>query len=150
FGLLLAPPGWFSFDSMRDSFLAKPETLMDPSHLSGGLLGYVVLAAGGVGWLVRRDLGAALRRLGIEPLRRRDLVVVVLGVGALIALNASGEALQHRFFPHLWASDRAFTKALAGKMAAPQAVLLGLSAGVGEEITLRGALQPRLGLFLTS
>ena len=29
-------------------------------------------------------------------------------------------------------------------------VLLGLSAGVGEEITLRGALQPRLGIVLTS
>jgi membrane protease YdiL (CAAX protease family) len=29
-------------------------------------------------------------------------------------------------------------------------LLLGLSAGIGEEITLRGALQPRLGLFWTS
>jgi len=29
-------------------------------------------------------------------------------------------------------------------------LLLGLSAGIGEEITLRGALQPKLGLALTS
>ena len=31
-----------------------------------------------------------------------------------------------------------------------QTLLLGLSAGIGEEITLRGALQPKLGIALTS
>jgi len=150
FGLLIAAPAWFSFDSMRDTFLAKPETLMDPSHLSGGLLGYILLAAGGVGWLVRRDLRATLSRLGIERVRPRDLLIVGLGVAALVALNAVGDSAQHRWFPTLWASDHDFTKAISRKLSPTQTLLLGMSAGVGEEITLRGALQPRLGLILTS
>ena len=30
------------------------------------------------------------------------------------------------------------------------ALILGLSAGIGEELLLRGALQPRFGIFITS
>jgi hypothetical protein len=150
YGLLLALPVWFQFDVMRESLLENPKALLDPSHLSGGVLGYVLLALGGVGWLVRRDLRGTLERLGILGLARRDALILPLGVAALVALNAGGDALQHALVPALWARDHEFTRVLARSLAPAQAVLLGVSAGVGEEITLRGALQPRLGLALTS
>ena len=150
FGVLLATPAWFSFDAMRETLLAKPEQLTDPSHLSGGLVGYILVAVGGVGWLVRRTMRQTLQRLGIQRFQLLDVLVVVLGVAVLVGLNAAGDAVQHRWLPGLWRKDHDFTKALAGHLAPLQTILLGVSAGVGEEITLRGGLQPRLGILLTS
>src|SRR5262249_57168061 len=54
------------------------------------------------------------------------------------------------WFPSLWAADQRMTQAIASGITPARAVLLGLSAGIGEEITLRGALQPRLGIPLTA
>jgi membrane protease YdiL (CAAX protease family) len=39
---------------------------------------------------------------------------------------------------------------IAGGLSQWDTLLLGVSAGVGEELALRGALQPKLGVFLTS
>ena len=149
-GLLLSVPAWFAFESIEASLLENPAPLLEKARLSGALLGYALVALGGVGCWIRRDVRQSLDRLGLHPIRARHLGIIVIGAVVLLALNGGGEAIQRRFFPALWASDREMTKMLARAMTPGRIALLGLSAGVGEEVTLRGGLQPRLGLVLTS
>ncbi len=146
-GLLLAVPGWFA---LRGVLIDESQNLMEQLPLGGGLIGYVLLALAAVGFMVRRDLRATLDRLGLKPLTMSHAGVILLGVIGLLLLNHGADLLQRWALPELWMRDQEFNEALAGGLSHAQAVLLGLSAGIGEEITMRGALQPRLGLVLTS
>jgi hypothetical protein len=149
-GLLLGIPAWFAFRGVLANVLENPSDFINPGGLGGGLLGYVLLALAGVGFRVRRSLRATLERLGIRAFRASDAFFVAGGVAALYLLNAGLESLQRSAFPTLWSHDQAFGNALASTLGPAQIVLLGLSAGIGEEITMRGALQPRLGILLSS
>jgi membrane protease YdiL (CAAX protease family) len=149
FCFLLAVPGAF----IAPSLLADPKTLsglVDEASSSQSVLGYVLLAAASVGFLVRRDLRETLARLGIGRLASRDVTLIVLGVPALLLINAGGEWIQQRVFPDLWAMDQLASRAIASGLSQRGMLVVGLSAGIGEEITLRGALQPKLGLVTTS
>jgi hypothetical protein len=148
--LLISLPAALAFSRMMDSLLGSPELLTGARVLAGELLGYLVLTLAGVGFLVRRDLPQSAERLGLRRLRARDLGFIVAGAAALLALNTGTEWLQRTSFPALWAHDHEVNDALVKGLSAGQAVLLGVTAGVGEELTMRGALQPRLGLILTS
>jgi len=99
---------------------------------------------------VRRNFAAAAARLGLVWPGWRDLIAATLVLAVLWGLNLGADAMQHRLFPGLWEADRRVTEAIASGMGFGTALLLGLSAGIGEEITLRGGLQPRLGILLTS
>lgn len=148
-GLLLALPGWYAF---RDSFeeLLGDESLINEATLGSGLIGYVVLALAAVGFLVRRNLADTLQRLGLRPFGQRDYAVIPVGVALLFALNVGLETVQRTWFPELWESDLRVTELIAGGLTTGQVLMVGLSAGIGEEITLRGGLQPRMGIFMTS
>jgi len=148
-GLMFCVPGWYLVARDPDMLLAQEE-LLGAGSLWGGLIGMTLLAFGGVGFLVRRDLRATLERLGIAAVRPRDVIIVALGVAFLFFVNGGAEVLQRHWFPELWASDQRVNAMLAGRLSRAEAVLLGVSAGVGEELSMRGALQPRLGLVLTS
>lgn len=148
--LWVALPAWLAFRDQLAELLRDPAALVGAEKLSGGLVGYVVLAFAAVGLAVRRDLRGALARLGLVAPRPVDGLTVAVGILALWLFNAGTEQLERNLFPALWASDQAFTAALAGFMGPGLMVLLSLSAGIGEEVTLRGALQPKLGILLTS
>jgi len=148
--LALAVPGWFAAQQLMETLLHENGSLMDQAGLSGGLVGYVLLAFAGVGFLVRRSFGDCARRLGLAVPRPRDLGVALLALAALWALNTGADWIQRQWFPALWAADHRITEAMAAGLTPQRALLLGLSAGIGEEITLRGALQPRLGVPLTA
>jgi hypothetical protein len=150
FGLLFALPGWFAFRDVVDQLIEDPGRLIEDLALGGSLVGYVTLALASIGFLVRRDLAASLERLGVGCPTLRAALVVLAGAAALFVLNGAGEVVQRTYLPALWEQDRRMTEAIVGGLSAGGAVVLGLSAGVGEEITLRGALQPRLGVLLTS
>jgi hypothetical protein len=149
-GILLAVPAWFAFDALKETLLQNPEPLLAKAKLSGALIGYILLALGGAGCWIRRDLRQTLDRLGLRPVTLRHVGIILAGAAALVLLNAGAESVQHRFFPELWKLDHEVTSMLARAMTPGRVVLLGLSAGVGEEVTLRGGLQPRLGITLTS
>jgi membrane protease YdiL (CAAX protease family) len=125
-------------------------SLFDQGFIGSGLLGYVVLALASVGFMVRRDLSATLERLGLRPLASSDYAVIPLGVLLLFGLNLALETVQRTWFTDMWLSDQRVSQLIAAQLGLTQILMLGLSAGVGEEITLRGALQPRLGIWLTS
>jgi hypothetical protein len=149
FGFLIAAPGWYAAQSM----FANPEDAkLMFSHLTlgGAVFGYVILALAAVGFLMRRDLRATLERLGLTRPRPRDLLLVVVGVPLLWGCNSGFEWVQQHAFHASWEADRRVTEALAGALDRRSMTMVALSAGIGEEITMRGALQPKLGLVLTS
>jgi membrane protease YdiL (CAAX protease family) len=80
----------------------------------------------------------------------RHAIIAFIGLGAVVALNSGMEALEHARFPALWAADQDMGKLIAGDLSLAAGILLGVSAGVGEELLVRGALQPRAGLFWAS
>jgi membrane protease YdiL (CAAX protease family) len=148
--LLICVPLWFVFQRIPELFELDGQIMLGSGELVASMLGYNVVALAGVGWLVRRDLRQALRRLGVEPIRGTHWVWVIVGTAALFALATGGEWLQKTYFPSYYAADRRFDEMLAGSLTGAGMVLLGISAGLGEELTIRGALQPRLGLWLTA
>jgi hypothetical protein len=148
--LWVALPAWLTFRDQIADLLRDPGALVSASKLTGGLIGYLVLAFASIGFMVRRDGRGSLERLGLTALRPAGWLTVLAGIAALWLFNLGSEALEKSVFPALWASDQAFTAGLAGVMGPGLMLLLSLSAGIGEEITLRGALQPKLGIALTS
>ena len=124
--------------------------LVAKGSLWSNLIGMTVLALGGVGYRIRRNLRQTLQRLGLLDVKSRDWIVIAVGVVAIVLLNAGAEWLQRTWVPDLWASDQRVNRMIAGGLSQWDTLLLGVSAGVGEELALRGALQPKLGVFLTS
>jgi hypothetical protein len=148
-GLLFGWPGWWLFRRQAE-MLAQDNGLLGFDNLSSGLIGLCLIALGGVGFRVPRTFRATLERLGLRAPNFGDLAWIVAGVGALFVFNAGAERFQQLRFPELYRSDHEITQMMAGQLSRGETLLLGLSAGVGEEVSLRGALQPRLGLILTS
>lgn len=113
---------------------------------------FVLMGFVGVGWLIRRGGRATLDRLGIVmPSIAQVLVAIGLGfvmVGVIIALETVSNALGWGFDEDV---GRLSEQLLGGLiLTVPGILTLGLSAGIGEETLMRGALQPRFGLVLTS
>jgi CAAX protease family protein len=133
-----------------DNMLDQGSPLLEEFAAGGSLAGYVIAAFASVGFLIRRDLRETLRRLGLRRPTFSQFVWIALGVVMLAGLNGGFDALEHRFLPSLWQSDQRVGEAIAGGLTPFQMAMVGLSAGIGEEITLRGALQPKLGIVLTS
>lgn len=149
-GLISAIPLWFATRRLFDTLEVDLSEMLDGAGLGLGLVGYVLLAFAAVGWLLGRDTPAALARLGIRPLTLRHAIVIVVGTAALFAMNGGADLVQRRWFHDLWLEDQRVNQAIVASLLPWEMLVLGLSAGIGEEITLRGALQPRLGLFWTS
>ncbi len=108
-----------------------------------------------VGYAVRRDLGEALRRLGFV---RPTLAQLAIGVG-LGALLVGVIFLLDPAISWLWTQlgwpvtdGEAFNELLEPVLNAGVlgAVVLGVVAGVSEELAVRGVLQPRLGIVLSN
>lgn len=148
--LLVGLPGWLVMHELLDEAGYSLDQLMEGVNFGGELLGYVLLAFGAVGFMLRRDLAQTLDRLGLSSLTPSHLLSIAAGMLALIVLNVGAERVQQQLLPELWRSDQAVVSAIAGQLTLGQSVMLGLSAGIGEEITMRGALQPKLGIFWTS
>ncbi len=148
-GAIFCIPAAYAFRQAPDLLLANGE-LLGTRTLWTALVGMVLLALAGVGFLVRRDLPGTLARLGVEPMRPGHLLLVPIGVAALYLLNGAAETVQRLWMSRQWFIDQQINNALAGSLSPAQMLLLGLSAGIGEELVLRGAVQPRLGLLRTS
>jgi hypothetical protein len=148
--LALAIPGWFALQTIFDELFDPSSTLIDKASLEAQLVGYILLAIASVGLLIRRDWKSTFDRLGIGPITASHLAIVALGVISLYGLNAGADWIQQTWFRDLWESDRQVNQTIAAGLGPVRIAMLGVSAGVGEEITLRGALQPKLGLLMTS
>lgn len=149
FILLFAVPGWFAARELLAG-VEDGSAVFGRLASGGGVIGYVLLALAGVGFLTVRDGRATIDRLGLTRPKVRDLALVGIGFLALFALNSGGDWVQRHFFPGAWAADQHVNQLIAHALDRRGMFVVGLSAGIGEELTMRGALQPRLGLVLTS
>lgn len=148
--VLLCVPVQLRFDELMAAVLAQEKSLVTTAGLVAQLVGLVAIALAGVGAAVRRDLRQTLERLGVTRLQPVDALYVVGGVAACLVANAGLEQLEQRWFPAWYAADQAIVAQMAGGLSLAGIVVLGISAGVGEELFVRGALQPRLGLVLSN
>jgi membrane protease YdiL (CAAX protease family) len=106
-----------------------------------------------VGYGTRRRLPAALERLGlVRPTWRQALAAV--GIALLLV---AGVQLLSAGITWLWGAmgwpvtdDAAFGELLSFALSPIGAVVIGVTAGLGEELAVRGALQPRLGILLSN
>ena len=121
-----------------------------------GQLPFVVVALCGVGLGVRRNFREALVRLGYGPITLPQIGVVALFIAGALLLSFAFDALFAALQPELFErvgeiSEGLFSpEGLSPVSVVLFALLIGVGAGLGEETLFRGALQPRLGIILTS
>ncbi|MFN3649198.1 MAG: CPBP family intramembrane glutamic endopeptidase [Armatimonadota bacterium] len=133
----------------ESAFVTGPQELF--SSMVYMVLWTVPASMVAVGFLVTRTWREALERLGlVRPTGRQ----VALGIGVAVGL-AGVLLLTEPLFFQLWermglprTDQETFEKILAPAISPLGAVILGLSAGISEEVAVRGVLQPRLGILL--
>ena len=110
----------------------------------------VALALAGIGFGLTRGFRESVARLGLRPITRRQIVLAIV-VAALLQVGVGGlEYLESLLLPSVHALEDRFGYQFVGLPPWVGAVLTSVSAGVGEEVLFRGALQPRLGIVLTA
>jgi membrane protease YdiL (CAAX protease family) len=119
-----------------------------------GLIWTVAGSAFMVGLWIRQDLRGTLARLGlVRPTPKQ----VLIGIGAAFLLlglfHVAEPAITHAFgLAGIPTTDEAAIEKLFGAMNLSPLVALiaSISAGIGEELTFRGVLQPRFGIVLSA
>lgn len=105
------------------------------------------------GYPVARTFRTALYRLGlVRPSGRQIVVGVVVALAMVAGATVLDMAIGTIWNAMGWARTdmAAFEKLLGAAMSPVGAVLIGVTAGLGEEMIMRGALQPRLGIILSN
>jgi membrane protease YdiL (CAAX protease family) len=148
--LLIPVPFQLLSDDLMGIVKGSGRPLADVGSLVAQLFGEVVFALSAVGLWVARDWRAVRERLGLGGLRVRHLGVAAAGLAAVIGVNTGMEWFERTHYHALWLRDQDMTKLIAGDLSMGAALVLGVSAGVGEELLVRGALQPRVGLVWAS
>ncbi len=106
-----------------------------------------------VGFGITRDLRGALARLGLaRPTLRQALIGVGLALLLAGAVQVLGMGIDWLCGLMGWpvTDEEAFEQLFAFAINPVGALVIGISAGLGEELAVRGVLQPRLGLWLSN
>jgi membrane protease YdiL (CAAX protease family) len=153
--IVLGLLGVFIANSLAPMAGSPPDEELIPSV---GLLELLVQAAFflaiayiAVGLPYWRDLRAATERLGIVAPDARTIGIAVVATFAAFLVAALVGLLQQQLDPELSESLNEIVDQMTGQVQNPiGAVVLGASAGIGEEAIFRGALQPRFGILIPS
>jgi membrane protease YdiL (CAAX protease family) len=153
--IVLGLLGWFVGASLTPMADDPPAADLIPSI---GILELVVQAAAfvaiayiAVGYPYWRDLRAATDRLGIVVPDARTIGVAVAAMFACFLVAGLAGLAAQQVDPELSESLEEVVDQLTAQVQNPAgAVILGASAGIGEEAIFRGALQPRYGIVLPS
>lgn len=107
----------------------------------------------GIGFAIRRGTAEAFSRLGLRlPLREDITAGIAVGLalyfGSVIFSNVWQMFVSLEEFQQQTQAAEQFAQVLLAQL--PLAIVVSLSAAVGEEILIRGALQPIFGVWLSS
>jgi hypothetical protein len=133
--------------------IPMPEDGMMMRQAIYGLLWLLPGASVAAGWGLGRDRGAALARLGlVRPTGGQLLIGLAIAVGLAVVSPPLDFAVARVFEAMGWAhTDGAWISQLFGFALSPiGALAAGVTAGLGEELLVRGLLQPRVGLLLAN
>jgi uncharacterized protein len=112
---------------------------------------FLAVAYIAVGFPYWRDLRAATERLGIVAPDPRTIGIAIAATFASFVVAGIAGFLSQQFDPGLSESLDEIVDQLTAQVQNPiGAVVLGASAGIGEEAIFRGALQPRYGIIIPS
>ena len=121
-----------------------------PSVVAGEAV-FVLLALLGVGLFTRRRPLQVLDRLGLGLPRLSHLVLAVTAIVVLLGLDLLVSLAWRMLWPTNYELVAKVSQNLFAGFASPgNALLLALSAGIGEELLFRGALQPRFRIVFTA
>ena len=106
---------------------------------------YLAIAIFGYGYLTRRNLKETLNSLGVKKLNFSGIVFgFIAGIGLIFLVIIFSLIFQH------FGLEEENTDWLKNLISVQNAFIIGLSAGICEEILFRGALQPKFGIILTA
>jgi membrane protease YdiL (CAAX protease family) len=112
---------------------------------------FVIFALAGVGLLIRRRGRGTWQRLGLRRPTWKQLLAAVGIAGLLLGFDFLVSWVWQGIDPAGYDLLEKVNENLFGDLATVGgAIALGLSAGISEELLFRGAVQPRLGLLLTT
>lgn len=112
---------------------------------------FAVMAFAGVGLYIRRSFAASSDRLGLVTPAWWHITLALGAAGAFWVLGEVSLWLSQIYTPDITAKVQTTSDHLFGGLGGPAGIAaLALLPGFCEEVLFRGALQPRLGLLLTS
>jgi membrane protease YdiL (CAAX protease family) len=112
---------------------------------------FVAIAYIAAGYPYWRDLRAATERLGIVVPDPRTVGIAIAATFLCFVVAAIAGLVSQQFDPGLSESLDEIVDQMTAQVQNPiGAVVLGASAGIGEEAVFRGALQPRYGIIIPS
>lgn len=114
-------------------------------------IAFTLFALLGVGFGLRRSLADTLERLGVTRVTPRQIGIVFGAIVVLTVFDALVSTAWRAFAPGSYERIAEISGSLFSGVIGPLgAISIGLTAGIGEELLFRGALQPRFGLVLTT
>jgi len=120
-------------------------------EVAAGELLLLAVALAGVGLFVRRDLWKAVDRLGLERPTLRQIGRGLRWLPVLLVLMLVANFFLAQADPQQAEVMEELNDLLLGEIdSVGDWLLLAVAAGIGEEILFRGALQPVLGIWVTS
>lgn len=129
----------------------EPETSISISAMIVNALAFVSVAYLGVGYLVNRSFADATKRLGLERPTPKQVLIGVLCVIPALAASVIATILVDLFQPHLVEDLQETLTELPGDLNVwVAAALIAVTAAIGEEVLMRGGIQPRFGIIFTS
>lgn len=153
--VVLGALGWFTANSLAPMAANPPDVSQIPSvsvlELVVQAAAFLAIAYIAVGYPYWRDLLQATERLGIVVPDARTIGMGLAGtLGAFLVAGLAGYLAQ-QLNPNLNESLNEIVDTMTAQVQNPLgAVILGATAGIGEEAVFRGALQPRFGMVLPS
>jgi membrane protease YdiL (CAAX protease family) len=132
------------------------EAQVDAEELRATVYGFVWLVPCtviGVGYPMRRTFANTLQRLGLARPTTRHLIVAAIAIPLLVlGVSGLGAAVDEIWTHYGWprTDETKFNELMRFALSRAGAVIIGVTAGIGEELVVRGMLQPRLGILLSN
>lgn len=150
--VLGAPPALVAIDTLTEAMAERDDggQLRDQLYSLVWTVPATILA---VGFGITRSLREALQRLGlVRPSLRQVGAGLAIGLLLAVALQLIGAGITWLWQALGWSvtDQNAFSELMAFAINPLGAVVIGVVAGLGEELAVRGVLQPRLGLVLSN